>query len=231
MKYTVRSKSYVWRGVRITASVLAVAFLQLFFWGCQRKEDSLETLFSMADQTQIQEASAPTEVQREASETETGSLTLWVHICGYVKTPGIYEMPADSRLYDLLMSAGGFAQGADETALNLADYLKDGSQIYVPGTEETAASGAGEYAGHADGIIRAGQTDGLLSAEPALVNINTASQSLLETLPGIGAAKAKEIIAYRQENGFFASIEEIKQVDGIKDALFKKIKSLITVEE
>ena len=201
---------------------LAVALLPLFFLtGCQEREDSLEMVLSGTKQNQRQEEILLAEVSEMASESETGQQTLWVHICGYVKMPGIYEMPTDSRLYDLLMAAGGFADGADETVLNLADYLKDGSQIYVPGvlTQEEP-----------DREQRGNQRQ-KEETESALVNINTASRALLETLPGIGEAKAKEIIAYRTKNGSFASIEEIKQVDGIKDALFQKIESLITVEE
>lgn len=154
-----------------------------------------------------------------SQETGDEMQTLWVHICGYVQNPGIYEFPQGSRIYDCLMAAGGFAEGADETALNLADYLQDGTQIYVPSkSEDKVRKDTGDMA------INDNQLD-----QPNLVDINTASVQELETLPGIGEKRAREIIAYRETNGRFESIEDIKKISGIKEAVYTKIKDLITV--
>ena len=181
--------------------------------GCQKETDSLEYLLWEQQEPVFESGS---EQETEKAQREEENQTLWVHICGYVQYPGIYEMPVDGRVYDALMAAGGFSEGANESALNLADYLKDGSRIYVPGlslpeTEDSAFSEEWE-------------------SQEALININTASQNLLETLPGIGSAKAQKIIAYRKENGPFESIDELKEVTGIKEALFEKLKAFITVE-
>ncbi len=171
--------------------------------------------------------------EQSASEQETGGeiQTLWVHICGYVQTPGIYELPVKSRIYDCLMAAGGFAQGADETALNLADYLQDGSQIYVPALAQTEGENtrAVVTASGAATTLDASGSRGELSQETNRININTATQQQLVTLPGIGEKRAKDIIAYRESYGPFESIEDIQKISGIKTAVYAKIKDLITV--
>ena len=203
-----------------------------------------ETTQPTRDISQNMDESTANAQGAQPRETEEPVETLWVHICGYVQTPGIYELPVDSRVYDCLMAAGGFAKGANETALNLADYLQDGSQIYVPGlaadaeangTQETGAQGTiilgtnvpatnGPETGKTPGKT-AGETD----TEDSLININTASREQLESLPGIGESRAGDIIAYREANGPFQSIEDIQKISGIKSAIFAKIKDLITV--
>lgn len=233
------------KGSHIAGWLLATGLL-FGLCGCESETDSLEALLEESRMQQVAadaaEAYAGPGMAGETAGTvsidtgdkvqgEAGEPTLWVHICGFVKNPGIYEMQPDSRMYDLLMAAGGFAEGADKNVLNLADYLKDGSQIYVPGvmsedSEEQSRGSALASGGENRGYGETGE-----NGREELVNINTASQGILETLPGIGPAKAKEILAYRREKGSFASIEEIKEVAGIKDAIYEKIKSLITVEE
>lgn len=209
------------------------AVLLLGLCGCGVETDSLEALLAESQMTAQSAASGQdgNKAQRTNKEqdgimeqSEDQNQTLWVHICGYIKRPGIYEMPTDARLYDVLMAAGGFLDGANENALNLADYLKDGSKIYVPGLSATNTEGAAEDTENS-------QWESESEEEDARININTASGRLLETIPGIGPAKAQEIMTYRKENGPFETIEEIKEVAGIKDALFEKIKAFITVEE
>ena len=213
------------------ACLIGVGLL-LGLCGCGEETDSLEALLTESQMT-AQSMVSEQEVITEQSEEEPQ--TLWVHICGYVNRPGIYEMPIDGRLYDALMAAGGFLEGANENALNLAERLKDGSRVYVPGlsVSDTKDMAEGEErAGWVAEGTEYGQwaTEGG-EAKDARININTASGRLLETIPGIGPAKAQEIMAYRKENGPFETIEEIKEVAGIKDALFEKMKAFITVEE
>lgn len=222
----IRQKWYIWGVV-----VLAL----LVMCGCQKKNPSLEQL--LLEQSKYTLNTKSEESKKDwlnesdvvlTEETGEDVRTLWVHICGYVQNPGIYEMPVESRLYDCVMAAGGFTDGADKEALNLADYMSDATQIYVPGLEENMQNMA-EVASESGKDIW-GETD-LPNENERLININTASQSLLETLPGIGQSKAKDIIAYRKEKGPFLSIEDITNVSGIKDAVFSKIKDLITVED
>lgn len=127
---------------------------------------------------------------------------------------GVYELQQDSRVYEAIQKAGGFAENADISEINQAALLQDEEQIYVPAAGEVDHSlkEAGE-AGDASGKV----------------NLNTATKEELITLAGIGESKADSIIKYREEHGKFQSIEDIKQIEGIKDGVFQKIKDLITV--
>lgn len=164
---------------------------------------------------------------------------IYVHICGAVENPGVYILTAGSRVYEGVAAAGGFREDACEDFINQAGVLQDGQRLVIPTTEEAEAAIAdGSYQtlwqeetpntevqkpGAADMADNSsGSTDGL-------VNINRATESELSSIPGIGAGKAAAIIQYRQENGNFASIEDIMKVSGIKEGTFEKIKDKITV--
>lgn len=197
----------------------------VFLCGCDSDEKTLEELLLEQQVCPVQETT------EESIRAETGGEveTLWVHICGYVKKPGIYELPKGSRVYDCLMAAGGFLSGADETTLNLADYLQDGTKIYVPGltadidmTEPIWGSSLQMQAGSVS-------TKSEMLSASGKININTATAEQLQTLPGIGEKRAREIIAYRESNGPFGTIEDIQNISGIKTAIYSKIKDLITV--
>lgn len=156
-----------------------------------------------------------------ASQPAETKALCYVHICGAVNAPGVYELEEGSRVYQAIEAAGGFLPEADEGYLNLAALISDGMKITVLTREEAASAPAWE--GEIGGT---GQQE---AAAPAKVNINTATQDQLMTLKGIGEARAADIIAYRQEHGPFRQIEDIMQVSGIKEAAFAKIKDDITV--
>lgn len=144
---------------------------------------------------------------------------IYVYVCGAVKSAGVYEVERGSRLCDVVELAGGFTDDADETCLNLAREAQDGEQLIVLTKEERAMlpvqTGQGAEANGA--------------AAGGLVNINTATAAELTSISGIGASRAQAIIEYREKNGGFKAIDDIKKVDGIKDGLFSKIKDKITV--
>ncbi|MBP5701822.1 MAG: helix-hairpin-helix domain-containing protein [Lachnospiraceae bacterium] len=146
-------------------------------------------------------------------------LTIVVYICGSVQDPGVYELPAGSRVCDGLEAAGGFSEGADEKRINLAGMLEDGDMVFFPEVGEELAEGASDYI--------TGREE--QSATDALININTAGEQALCTLPGIGSSKAQAIISYREEHGSFKDIKEIMNVNGIGENLFNQIKDLIRV--
>lgn len=151
-------------------------------------------------------------------DTDTGEVTqdeqkIYVYVCGSVKTPGVYELPAGSRINDALCAAGGFAEDAAEEVINLAEPLKDGDKIYFPGKEEAEAGQTYEEA-----------------SDDGLIDINSADATLLCTLPGIGDSKANDIISYRNLNGPFETVEDIMKVPGIKNAAYMKICDKITVK-
>jgi competence protein ComEA len=152
--------------------------------------------------------------------TETPIITpkvnmIAVHVVGEVKVPGLVLLPEGSRVSDAILSAGGMTDLADEDRLNLAAVLKDGTRVYVPAIGEA---------------LPGDTTEALpLGTHQELININLADRDDLATLPGIGLAKADEIIDYRTSQGDFLSIEDILNVPGIGESIFTQIKELIKV--
>ena len=147
--------------------------------------------------------------------------TIFVDIGGAVKNPMLVELPDGSRVDDAIQAAGGLKQEADTSNINRAEFLLDGQKIYIPSLamdedgniiEETPSVGSGSV----------GDTSGK-------VNINTADSTQLQTLNGVGPATAQKIIDYRQANGSFTSVEDIKNVSGIGDKTFEKLKDFITI--
>lgn len=163
----------------------------------------------------------PSEVVSVENDAEE---TICVYVCGAVEDPGVVEIFADSRVEDALVAAGGFAENANRTCVNLAAWVTDGQMIYVPAEEEMNA-GQSTW----EQVQVAGISSSAIN-EDGLVNINTAGTEQLCTLPGIGQKRAADIIAYREENGFFETCEDIMHVPGIKSGLFEKIHDKITVE-
>ncbi len=163
------------------------------------------------------------------SEDETSESTnILVHVSGCVKNNKVVTLPEGSRINDAIEAAGGLTKDADLTNINLAYILEDGEKIYIPKIGEIADATA--------------DTNSLISSSTNLnsslssssktqkININKASQSELETIPGIGPSTALKIINYRNENGKFNSIEDIKKVSGIGNAKYEKMKEYITIK-
>jgi len=150
------------------------------------------------------------------------SAPIIVHIVGAVMEPGVYSLPIKSRQQDAIEAAGGFLSDANPQALNLAAPLQDGDRIVIPTIpSDTQTPATSPSKSNIVGLPRAN----------TLININTASQTDMENLPGIGPVKAQTIIAYRETNGFFGLIEDIQNVPGIGPKTFENLKSLITVED
>ena len=190
------------------------------------------------DQNRKAEASAGSTDRTELSDASSEEAkTLVVHICGAVSAPGVYELPAGSRIIDAVEAGGGFLPEADEACCNLAEEIVDGCQIYIMTKSESCAEGQTEKKAGiqtspdsdmqtTDRNVRSNSTTAL---ENGLVNLNTADVAALMTLPGIGESRAKAIISYREQHGAFAKIEDIMKISGIKQAAFSKIKDKITV--
>ena len=154
-----------------------------------------------------------TDAERGSEAAAREAEQLAVFVCGSVVTPGVYELPAGSRVYEAVALAGGMTDEAALTAVNQAELVTDGQMIEIPTKEEQRAKTAAEEA----------RTEGL-------VNINTAELEELKTLPGIGDSKAHSIIAYRKKNGAFKATTDIKNVDGIGDGVFAKLEGCIKVD-
>lgn len=156
----------------------------------------------------------------DGSQTEQ---TMFVYVCGAVEDAGVYELPEDARIFDALEAAGGVSTNAATELLNLAEQAEDGMRIYVPTREEAEVSGMNAMDQTAGAGTGTGQTSN------GKVNINTAGKEELMSLRGIGEAKAESILKYRESHGKFSSIEELMQIDGIKEGVFNKIKEDITI--
>lgn len=190
------------------------------------------------DQNRKAEPSAGSTDRTELSDASSEETkTLVVHICGAVSAPGVYELPAGSRIIDAVEAGGGFLPEADEACCNLAEEIVDGCQIYIMTKTESCADGQTEKKAGiqtspdsdmqtTDRNVRSNSATAL---ENGLVNLNTADVAALMTLPGIGESRAKAIISYREQHGAFAQIEDIMKISGIKKAAFSKIKDKITV--
>lgn len=156
---------------------------------------------------------------------------IYCDIKGAIRTPGVYQLPVGSRLFDLVDRAGGLSDQAASDSLNLALLLEDQMVVKVLTQEE--------YANLQKNTPEERQTvplmgENIMDKEGAnenisLVNINTADQAQLETLPNIGPSKASKIIQYRLDHGSFSSIEELQEVSGIGPKTFESLKDLITV--
>lgn len=145
-----------------------------------------------------------------------GAAPLLVHVLGAVARPGLYQLKAGARVVDAVGAAGGLTADAEPAGVNLARPVSDGEQLVVPrvGEAPSVPSVPGPAAGQAAG---------------GTVNLNTASQQELETLPRVGPALAQRILAWRSQNGRFATVEDLKNVTGIGDKTFEQLKDLVTV--
>lgn len=143
-----------------------------------------------------------------------------VHVSGAVKQPGVYELPRQSRVRDAIQIAGGLTDIAQDDLVNQAARVQDGQKIHVPAVGETPVAQSSDKSQ----IISIGEGTG------NKINLNTASQIELELLPGIGPSKAQNIISYREDNGRFESIEQLKNVPGIGDGILETVRDLIFID-
>lgn len=146
--------------------------------------------------------------ESDVAETENADYdVITVHICGEVYFPGVYTIYRGSRIYEVVKLAGGFTVLADTEAVNQAKEVSDEEQIYIPSIYEKEET----------------------SDEQGLINLNTADEAALCTIPGIGSTRAKQILEYREKNGDFQKKEDIMNVTGIKEGIYEQIAPYITV--
>ncbi|OMP67619.1 helix-hairpin-helix domain-containing protein [Domibacillus epiphyticus] len=197
----------------------------LVFWlyGLTEKEEL------PPEPVQVEEAEAVVETASEEIQKEEDPVPVEVAIDvkGAVKMPGIYTITSDNRVNDAIKKAGGLTEQADPAAVNLAQKVHDEMVIYVPtiGEEAPPVTTSSTQAGSSAGS--AGTPEGV---DHPLINLNTADLSGLQELPGIGEAKAQAILDYRESDGPFKAVEDLKNVSGIGDKTFEKLASHITVK-
>ena len=194
--------------------VVAAVFLTvagLYYGFVERREDLIRLGNDGRPVLEMLEESS-VESDLYSTESPTEPTMIYVHICGEVNNPGVYELPEGSRIFEAVEAAGGFTEKASQSSMNLAQVISDETQIVIL-TQTEAEEKARLEREQAAGIV----------------NLNTASKEQLMTLPGIGESRAEDIIRYRKESGGFQSIEEIMKVPGIKESAYLKIKDSIAV--
>lgn len=207
----------------IIISTIFIVIAGIFY--CTSYQDNTKLVFTQQDEIELTKQpfiekdslSSQKEVNIDIPVQEE---KIFVHICGSVINSGVYKMKKDTRVFDLIKKAGGFAKDAARDYVNQAQILVDGQKIYIPSNEELKEEAYQEIPNNQDEIKK----------EESIININQASLEELMNLPGIGEAKAKSILKYREENGKFNSTEELKNIQGIKDGVFNKISSQIKIE-
>ena len=177
----------------------------------------------------------------DPSAVVTTPAQLVVHGAGAVRVPGVYRLPAGSRVDDLVSAAGGLAPDADPARLNLAAPLTDGERVYVPHVGElevpaaVTGAGSGPASSGTGGSTPSGGSSGSAvgssggSAPAAPVNLNTATLQELDTLPGVGPSTAQAILDYRQQHGRFGTVDELLEVRGIGDAKLAQLRDRVTL--
>lgn len=144
--------------------------------------------------------------QNDEMPEEIRQNQVFVHVCGQVKNPGVYSLDEGARVYEAVEAAGGFSEDACEDAVNLVEILEDGQKVLIPSYE---------------------QAEEITSSQDGRISINKASLEDLCTIPGIGNTRAQAIIDYRTEYGRFEVLEDLMNVQGIKEGTFEKIKEYI----
>lgn len=150
--------------------------------------------------------------EEQQEGTEINKKEIVVEIKGEIKNPDVYWVKEESIIEDLILIAGGLTEEADVNSINRAEMLKNHQSIVIPNKNEQKTVGK---------ISNSGKNN--------LVNINTASVNELDSLPGIGASRAEDIVKYREDNNGFKSIEEIKNITGIGESIYGKLKDKITI--
>lgn len=158
----------------------------------------------------------------EISQAETEDQLVTVDVKGAVKKPGVYQLQSNSRVHDALEKAGGMTEEADLKSINQAQKLSDEAVVYV--------AKVGENAVDVTASASASATSGTGQTKSALVNLNTATEADFQTISGIGQKRAQDIIAYREANGRFKSVDELKNVSGIGAKTLEKLKEYVTVD-
>lgn len=207
-----------------------IAILIGFFFCClllfslllkDKKEPEKEHSFDDILEEIVQEEPEEPEETDNKETTEDEPINIMVDIKGAVNEPGVYKVEKDQRLTDVIEIAGGFTKKADTRTVNLAQVLTDQMMIYIPEEGEELP----EALQNSQTTV---QTEN--SENNTLININTAEMVELTKLKGIGMARAQSIVTYREENGRFQTIDEIKQVSGIGEGIFEGIKDEIVVD-
>lgn len=211
----------------IIISIIIIFIIGIYYFSI-REKDYIEsdTNFSISNKTE-------NDTNKEESESKDTKKKIIIYIAGAIKNEGVYELDENSRIADCIEKAGGLTEDANLQDINLAYMLEDGMKIYIPKNSESNNHDNTESNATTENDKREVTVKNIENknskTQNVKININTATQTELETLPGIGSSTALKIINYRKENGKFKSIEDIKNVNGIGDSKYNKIKDMIKI--
>ena len=219
---------------KIIIILIGIILIIAFLYYTYAKDENM----ILSEELEVTNTTESTEESENIAEEKQE--TIVVHVSGAVNKEGIVELEENSRISDAIDKAEGLKENANTKNINLAFRLEDGMKIYIPTIKETAEEMAQEntndktqnYVTSSGGVVQEESSTSTSSEEQKTgkININTATQTELETLPGIGPATSLKIVNYRKENGNFQSIEQIKEVSGIGNAKYENIKDLICVK-
>jgi competence protein ComEA len=194
-----------------------IAFAAIFYF-LEESKSSVSDVENIVPQEIKEEKDIP-QAQEEIQEPEM----IMVDVKGQVTMPGVYSSSQGERVIDVIHRAGGLTENADESQVNFAEHVQDAMVIYIPAKGE---EGVTVPAGTTVNPANTGGTSG----NQAKINLNKADETQLQNLPGIGPSKAAAIIEYRETSGLFKNVEDLKEISGIGDKTFEKLKDLITVQ-
>ncbi|HEL1992683.1 TPA: helix-hairpin-helix domain-containing protein [Streptococcus suis] len=209
-------KEYKWQiALPAVAGLLMATFL---IFSQPAKSDQT----GLTDFSQPQQSSSSQEQLEEVSTEESEeSSQLVVDVKGAVEKPGLYTLEAGARVNDAVEAAGGLTSQADPKSINLAQKLSDEAVVYVASKDENIS------------VVASTTASSAMSQDEkntSLVNLNTATETDLQTISGIGAKRAADIIAYREANGGFKSVDDLNNVSGIGDKTMESIRPYVTVD-
>lgn len=195
------------------AIAVVIVILAIVYYFSTKEENSYDDIL-------VNNVVIENKVEEEKQESEKESSFIKVYVAGEVNSPGVIELEEGSRIEDAIQGAGGVKAEANLKNINLAYEVSDGEKIYIPNLSEESED---------ENVLEPNTSNSSTNAK-GKVNINKATATELTSVPGIGASTAQKIITYREENGKFQTIEDVKKVSGIGDSKFESMKDFIAVK-
>lgn len=195
------------------AIAVVIVILAIVYYFSTKEENSYDDIL-------VNNVVIENKVEEEKQESEKESSFIKVYVAGEVNSPGVIELEEGSRIEDAIQGAGGVKAEANLKNINLAYEVSDGEKIYIPNLSEESEE---------ENMLEPNTSNSSTNAK-GKVNINKATATELTSVPGIGASTAQKIIMYREENGKFQTIEDVKKVSGIGDSKFESMKDFIAVK-
>ncbi|WP_289135727.1 helix-hairpin-helix domain-containing protein [uncultured Brevibacillus sp.] len=221
----------------------AILFLGSSVWLYQSDQENVPAklpleapAYAKAHQTaesdaESEELKKPAESSNQKNSEPPAAAPLYVDVKGVVKQPGMYRFEPGMRVADAIAKAGGTLPDADLDQINLAQPLSDGSAVIIPAKGSSAAPSSGQQTVALPPYgVSSGSMNSQSGGQERSINVNTATAEELTTLPGIGLVRAKAILSYRTEKGGFRSVEELKEIEGIGDKMFERIKDRVRIQ-